>query len=96
MSDITLTAELRTELGSAAAGRLRVAGRLPAVVYGKGMEPVSITLDHHQVSLAFKTAASRAEEFTIVLNGASHKVRIQELQRDPVRRSARHLDLMVV
>jgi large subunit ribosomal protein L25 len=96
MSDITLTAELRTELGSAAAGRLRAAGRLPAVVYGKGMAPVSITLDHHQVSLAFKTSASRAEEFTIVLDGASHKVRIQELQRDPVRRSARHLDLMVV
>jgi large subunit ribosomal protein L25 len=96
MADITLNAELRTGTGSADAGRLRAAGKLPAVVYGKGMTPVSIILDHHQVSLAFKTTESRSQHFTIVLDGKSHEVKIQEIQRDPVKRSARHLDLMVV
>jgi large subunit ribosomal protein L25 len=96
MADITLTAELRTGTGSADAGRLRAAGKLPAVVYGKGMAPTSIVLDHHQVSLAFKTTASRSDQFTLMLDGKSHNVKIQEIQRDPVKRSARHLDLIVV
>jgi large subunit ribosomal protein L25 len=96
MADITLNAELRTASGSAAAGRLRAAGRLPGVVYGKGTEPISISLDHHEVSLAFKTTASRTEPFTIVLDGKSHQVTLQEIQRDPVRRNARHLDLKLV
>jgi large subunit ribosomal protein L25 len=96
MADITLTAELRPLTGSAASGRLRAAGKLPAVVYGSEMAPTSIFLDHHQVSLAFKTTASRSDEFTLVLEGVSHKVKIQEIQRDPVKRSARHLDLKVV
>jgi large subunit ribosomal protein L25 len=96
MADITLNAELRTESGSAAAGRLRAAGRLPGVVYGNGSEPVSISFDHHEVSLAFKTMESRTEPFTMVLNGKSHTVKLQEIQRDPVRRSARHLDIKLV
>jgi large subunit ribosomal protein L25 len=96
MADITLNAELRTELGSPAAGRLRAAGKLPAVIYGKGITPISIVLDHHETSVALNTTAKRAETFTLVLDGTSHTVKIQEIQRDPVRRNARHLDLMIV
>jgi large subunit ribosomal protein L25 len=96
MADITLNAELRTELGSAASGRLRAAGKLPAVVYGKGIDPIAIVLDHHDVSVAFNSTAKRSESFTLVLDGKRHTVKIQEIQRDPVRRSARHLDLMLV
>ncbi len=96
MADITLNAELRTLTGSAASGRLRAAGKLPGVVYGNGTAPIWISLDHHEVSLAFKTMESRAEPFTIVLEGKSHNVKLQEIQRDPVRRNARHLDLKLV
>ncbi len=96
MADITLNAELRTQTGSAASGRLRAAGKLPGVVYGNGTTPVSVFLDHHEVSLAFKTMESRTEPFTIVLEGKSHAVKLQEIQRDPVRRNARHLDLKLV
>ncbi len=96
MADITLNAELRPKTGSPASGRLRAQGKLPAVVYGKGMPSTSILLDHHEVSLAFKHTAQRSEPFTLVLDGVSHTVKIHEIQRDPVRRSARHLDLMVV
>jgi large subunit ribosomal protein L25 len=96
MADITLNAELRTLTGSAASGRLRTAGKLPGIVYGKGTQPVCISLDHHEVSLAFKTMESRTEPFTIVLDGKSLVVKMQEIQRDPVRRNARHLDLKLV
>ncbi len=96
MADITLNAELRTQTGSAASGRLRTAGKLPGIVYGNGTEPVCISLDHHEVSMAFKTMESRTEPFTIVLDGKNLVVKMQEIQRDPVRRNARHLDLKLV
>jgi large subunit ribosomal protein L25 len=97
MSDITLTAERRTAAGSRAAGRLRAEGKLPAVVYGKGIDaPISVALDHREVRNAFQTSASRDETFTLVLDGANHTVKLHEIQRDPVRGGAAHLDLLVV
>ncbi len=96
MSDITLNAELRTELGSPAAGRMRLAGRIPGVVYGKGVEATPISVDHRELRNAFNTQEKRDQEFNLVLNGATHRVRLQELQRNPVNAMARHIDLFVL
>ena len=65
MADITLHAELRTETGSRPAGRLRAAGKLPAIVYGKGHESVNLMLNHHDVSKALHDPASREGEMTL-------------------------------
>ncbi len=96
MPDITLNAELRTESGSAAAGRMRAAGRIPGVVYGKGVAAVSISVDHRELRNAFNTSAKRTEEFNLVLGGTTHRVKIQELQRSPLKSAAVHVDFMVV
>jgi large subunit ribosomal protein L25 len=96
MPDITLNAELRTERGSAASGRMRLAGRIPGVVYGKGLESISVSVDHRELRNTFSSSAKRAEEFNLVLDGATHRVRIQELQRDPLKSSARHIDFKIV
>jgi large subunit ribosomal protein L25 len=93
MSQITLQAELRTETGSGAAGRLRAAGRIPGVVYGKG-DPVHVTVDHHELRLAFPTMASRASDVSLVVDGTAHAVKLQEIQRDPVKGVAIHLDFV--
>jgi large subunit ribosomal protein L25 len=94
MSQITLNAELRTEFGSAPAGRLRTEGKLPGVVYGGGADPVHVVLDHHAVRLAFPTMASRDQEVVLVVDGANHAVKLQEVQRDPVKGVAIHLDFV--
>ncbi len=96
MSDITLSAELRTGNGSALAGRMRVAGRVPGVVYGQGVETRSISVDHRELRNTFSTSAKRAEEFNLVLDGVTHRVRIQELQRSPLNSQARHVDFLIV
>ena len=50
MSDaISLTAELRTDVGKGASRRLRRDGKLPGIVYGTGKEPSMITLQHNAV-----------------------------------------------
>ena len=47
MTDLfTLDAELRTDLGKGASRRLRHANKVPAILYGEGQEPVSLTLEH--------------------------------------------------
>ena len=94
MADITLQAELRAEMGSRPAGRMRAAGLLPAVVYGKGHESLHLTLNHHDVSLALHDTATREGAITLVVDGQSHKVKLQQIQRDPVRRTAAHLDFV--
>jgi large subunit ribosomal protein L25 len=97
MSEITLNAELRTALGSANAGRLRATGKLPAVVYGKGLDtPLSIVVDHREIRHAFNNKANRELPITLVVNGVSHSVKLHQIQRDPVKGGAAHLDFMTV
>lgn len=96
MSDITLTAERRTATGSGAVGRLRTTGKIPGVIYGKGVETVSVELDHHDVTVTFPTRASREDSFTIVLDGVSIPVKFQDIQRHKTRNTALHIDFMRV
>ena len=58
-----LAAEPRTQLGRTDARRTRKAGRVPAVMYGGGETPQSITLDHN----ALKNQMSREAFYTSIL-----------------------------
>ena len=50
MTDLfTLEAEVRTDLGKGASRRLRHANKVPAIIYGEGKAPVSLTLEHKNV-----------------------------------------------
>jgi large subunit ribosomal protein L25 len=94
--DITLDAEVRRETGSRPAGRLRAAGKLPAVLYGKGMDPVQLSLDHHDVRVALQDRTARESELTLNVGGTAHRVKVQSIQRDPVRNTAVHIDFLAV
>ena len=96
MPGITLNAERRSAVGSAAVGRLRHTGKLPAVVYGKGTEAISVELNHHDVSVTFPTRESREGTFNLVLDGETIEVKIQAIQRHRTRNTALHLDLQRV
>ena len=96
MADIILEAQRRHETGSRPAGRLRAAGKIPGVLYGKGFPPVGVTVDHREVRNTFNHAENRTAEFSLVLDGVTHKVKIQEIQRDPVKGTAAHIDFITV
>ena len=57
MDQVELNVEIREKSGKGAAHKLRVAGKLPAVVYGKGFEPRLITVDPKELEAAISGEA---------------------------------------
>lgn len=89
-----LTAEPRNERGSAAARRLRRAGSVPAVLYGRGQEAEAVSLDARELRHAL-APVPLGQRLVVSLAGRPHQVRVGEVQRDPVRDEVLHVDLVV-
>lgn len=96
MAEITLVAETGRVTGSRPSNRLRGDGRIPAVVYGHGMTPVSIAVDRREVRHALSTSAGLNAVIDLKLDGDTHPTVVRQLQRDPVRRTVTHIDFQVV
>lgn len=93
MSDATLVAQTRSEFGKGAARRTRRAGRVPAVLYGHGTDPVHVSLPGHETFMALKVANAL---LTIDLDGEERLALAKDVQRDPIRGSVEHVDLLLV
>lgn len=88
----TLTAEPRTKLGKIHNRRLRDEGRLPAILYGHGETPVSLS-----VSTAQFAAALRHGVKVVDLQGAvKQKALVQSLAWDTFRKNVLHIDFLRV
>src|SRR5262245_4879807 len=81
--DVVLTAEPRSDRGSGAAGRLRREGRLPAIVYGLGAEPTSVTVATHDLDLILAHGVNTL--ITLLLDGDDLLALARQVQRHPVR-----------
>ncbi|MCE7482232.1 MULTISPECIES: 50S ribosomal protein L25/general stress protein Ctc [Microbacterium] len=91
--DTKVHAEVREQFGKGFARRLRAAGKIPAVIYGHGTEPVHVALPGHQVSLIIRRANALLE---LDIEGTASLALVKDVQRDPVRQIIEHIDLLVV
>jgi large subunit ribosomal protein L25 len=91
--EVKLTAELRTEFGKGAARRIRRAHKVPAVLYGHGSDPIHISLPGHETLLALRTANAL---LSIEVNGKSQLALPKQVQRDPLKHTIEHVDLVIV
>jgi large subunit ribosomal protein L25 len=91
--EVKLTAELRTEFGKGAARRIRRAHKVPAVLYGHGTPPIHISLPGHETLLALRTANAL---LSIDVNGTSQLALPKQVQRDPLKHTIEHVDLVIV
>ncbi|MGO2519653.1 MAG: 50S ribosomal protein L25/general stress protein Ctc [Microbacterium sp.] len=91
--DTKVHAEVREQFGKGFARRLRAAGKIPAVIYGHGTEPVHVALPGHQISLIIRRANALLE---LDVEGTDHLALVKDVQRDPVRQIIEHIDLLVV
>lgn len=90
----TLAATVRTEFGKGAARRTRRAGQIPAVLYGHGSDPIHLALPGHDTFLALKGNANAL--LTLEFDGRSELALTKDVQRDPVKRTIDHVDLVIV
>jgi large subunit ribosomal protein L25 len=91
--EVKLTAETRTEFGKGAARRIRRAAKIPAVLYGHGTDPVHITLPGHETLLALRTNNAL---LSIEVDGTSQLALPKQVQRDPIKHTIEHVDLVLV
>ena len=88
--------ERRQDEGKGASRRLRHAGKIPAIVYGGELKPVSIQLDHEPVWLASQNEWFYSSILDLSLAGDIQKVLLRDIQRHPYKQLIMHLDFQRV
>ena len=89
-------AEARPALGRGHSRRLRQAGKIPAVLYGAGAEPVGLAFDHNKVVKALENEATYSHILTIRYDGKAETAILKDLQRHPSRPIIMHMDFQRV
>lgn len=94
METLVLQAHVRSVIGKQVRG-LRRQDKLPAVLYGTGIEAVPIELPLKD-AMKLLARASGATLFDLRLDGETHKVLVREVQRDVLTRRPIHVDFLKV
>jgi large subunit ribosomal protein L25 len=96
MSQTTLTATPRTGSGTPTARRLRAEGHIPGILYGRGMAPISVTVERREFRLALSGPAGANTVLALQVGGTSYPAVVKEMQRHPIRRTVNHIDFLQV
>ncbi|MBN1336310.1 MAG: 50S ribosomal protein L25 [Deltaproteobacteria bacterium] len=96
MEAINLGVEPRTGSGKGAARKVRKGGRIPAVVYRSGQDPLELTVEPSEIELAMRRTANRNTLFRFVLASTERICLVKEVQRHPVSRRLLHVDFYEV
>ncbi len=77
-----------------AARRVRVAGKIPAVLYGSGLDPVAVEVDPKQISRILYSETGRNTILDVEVAGQPlTKAMIVDFQREPIKDKLIHIDL---
>lgn len=96
MEDILLVADVGRITGSASTRRLRAEGKVPAVLYGHGVEPQSLAVDGKALRVALHQEAGLNALISLDVDGQRHLAMARQLQRDAIRRTVSHVDFVIV
>src|SRR5918995_5089351 len=96
MSETVLLAETGRSTGSASSRRLRGEDAIPAVVYGHGMTPLSISVRRRDLRHALSGPAGMNTVVDLTVDGKVYPAIVKEVQRHPVRRTVSHIDFIQV
>ena len=96
MSEVKIAAEPRTEFGKGGARRTRRAGLVPAVLYGHGEKPKHIALPAREFAAAIRHGGANQLFAIEVSDGTQALALPKAIQRDPVKDTFEHIDLLLV
>ena len=96
MSETVLIAQAGRRTGSSDSRRLRADDQIPAVVYGHGMDPLSVSVDRRELRQALSGSAGMNTILDLTVGGTVYPSLIKDIQRHPVRRNVQHIDFIQV
>jgi large subunit ribosomal protein L25 len=96
MSEVTIVADTGRATGTRPAKRLRAEEKIPGVVYGQGIAPVSVAVDRRELRHALSGPAGLNAVINLTVESETHPTVVKAIQRHPVRRAGPHGDCRVV
>lgn len=96
MEQVSLRAETGRLTGSRNSRRLRRVGRVPAVVYGRGLSARPIAVGRRDLYGVLHTEAGLNAVINLEVDGDKYITVAREIQRDPVRGEITHLDFLQI
>ncbi len=93
MTTVALTAASRSDFGKGAARRTRRAGQTPGVIYGGDIDLLHVSFDTHELDLALRKPRV---VLSVTIDGQTITTKPRDIQRDPVKRTLEHIDLVVI
>jgi large subunit ribosomal protein L25 len=96
VSEVRISAEPRTEFGKGGARRTRRAGKVPAVLYGHGEKPKHIALPAREFAAALRHGGTTQVFDIEVSDGTQVLALAKAIQRDPIKDTFDHVDLLIV
>jgi large subunit ribosomal protein L25 len=96
VSEVKISAEPRTEFGKGGARRTRRAGKVPAVLYGHGEKPKHIALPAREFAAAIRHGGANQLLAIEISDGTRALALPKAIQRDPIKDTYEHVDLLLV
>ncbi len=95
MQQKQMNIELRTKTGTGVSRRLRVADMVPGVVYGKGLDPMPVSIKYRDLQDAISGAGGQNNLITLIGGGSLDQniAIVADIQRDAIKRTIKHVDL---
>ena len=95
MIEFRFKANIKHQGGTSESRRLRRAGKIPTIIYGKGLPPSSITIDHSELMNATGKDSFFESTLVIDIEGRNTEyVKIKSLQRHPYKPKILHADFL--
>lgn len=96
MADVTLNAQKREGTGKGVARQLRLAGRVPAVLYGREFDAVHLSVDAHEAKSLFQSISTENTILALDVEGDKEPYRtlVREIQTHPWKGSLVHIDFL--
>ena len=94
--ETTLTAERRSDAGKGVARKLRAAGKVPAVLYGQGVDTTPLTVESRDLTHLLHGSAGSNVLVDLVVDGEKHLAIPREIQRDHIHSRWVHVDFLAV
>lgn len=97
MQRLQIKAQPRESTGKGVARKLRAQGRIPGIVYGTGLEPIPLSLDHHDFDKALQKTESTNILIDLELEGKETlPVMLREYQAGIIKRDFLHVDFQKI